>query len=173
MDGIDGPTLAVAVRRASDRAYASVTRPVEGTILTVAASAASAAELAAATGADLYAVAHASLAAARVALADTTAQLPSLARAGVVDAGGMGYVLVLEALERVIAGELASDPRPEHAAPLTSAALGPTAHSGHSGHAVHAEHAGEDHGQPGWGGPAYEVMYLLSDSTDEAVSDAP
>ena len=45
-----------------------------------------------------------------MALADTTAQLPSLASAGVVDAGGMGYVLVLEALERVIAGELASDP---------------------------------------------------------------
>jgi len=169
VDGIDGPTLAVAVRRASDRAYAGVTRPVEGTILTVAASAASAAELAAATGADLYAVAHASLAAARVALADTTAQLPSLASAGVVDAGGIGYVLVLEALERVIAGELASDPRPEHAAPLTSAALGPTAHSGHSGHAVRAEHAGEDHGQPGWGGPAYEVMYLLSHSADDAV----
>jgi uncharacterized protein len=169
VDGIDGPTLAVAVRRASDRAYAGVTRPVEGTILTVAASAASAAELAAATGADLYAVAHASLAAARVALADTTAQLPSLASAGVVDAGGIGYVLVLEALERVIAGELASDPRPEHAAPLTSAALGPTAHSGHSGHTVRAEHAGEDHGQPGWGGPAYEVMYLLSHSADDAV----
>ena len=60
------------------------------------------------TGSDLYAVAHASLAAARLALAATTAQLPTLARAGVVDAGGMGYVLVLEALERVIAGELAS-----------------------------------------------------------------
>ena len=173
VDGIDGPTLAVAVRRASDRAYAGVTRPVEGTILTVAASAASAAELAAATGADLYAVAHASLAAARVALADTTAQLPSLASAGVVDAGGIGYVLVLEALERVIAGELASDPRPDHAELRTSAGLEPATHSGHSGHAVragHSEHAGEDDSQPGWGGPAYEVMYLLSHSADDAVA---
>ena len=167
LDGIDGRTLAVAVRRASDRAYAAVTRPVEGTILTVAASAASAAELAAATGADLYAVAHASLAAARVALADTTAQLASLASAGVVDAGGMGYVLVLEALERVIAGELASDPRPERAATLTSVALSPAAHPEHTGHDVHA---GGDHGQPGWGGPAHEVMYLLSDSTEDAVA---
>ena len=166
-DGIDGPTLAVAVRRASDRAYAGVTRPVEGTILTVAASAASAAELAAATGSDLYAVAHASLAAARVALADTTAQLPSLASAGVVDAGGMGYVLVLEALERVIAGHLVSYPRPEHAALLTLAEPPPASHVGP---ASHAGHAGGDHGQPGWDGPAYEVMYLLSDSAEDAVS---
>ncbi len=164
VDGIDGPTLAVAVRRASDRAYAGVSRPVEGTILTVAASAASAAELAAATGADLYAVAHASLAAARVALADTTAQLPSLARAGVVDAGGMGYVLVLEALERVIAGELASDPRPEHAALATSVAPRSAAHPAPAGH------RGVDHGQPDRVGPAYEVMYLLSDSSEAAVS---
>ena len=164
VDGIDGPTLAVAVRRASDRAYAGVSRPVEGTILTVAAAAASAAELAAATGADLYAVAHASLAAARVALADTTAQLPSLARAGVVDAGGMGYVLVLEALERVIAGELASDPRREQTAFTTSDAPGSAAHPGPAGHRP------GDHGQPDWGGPAYEVMYLLSDSSDAAVS---
>ena len=164
VDGIDGPTLAVAVRRASDRAYAGVSRPVEGTILTVAASAASAAELAAATGADLYAVAHASLAAARVALADTTAQLPSLARAGVVDAGGMGYVLVLEALERVIAGELASDPRPGPAAPPTPSAAGSAEHPGLAGH------RGVDHGQPDWTGPAYEVMYLLSDSSEVAVS---
>lgn len=159
-DGIDGPTLAVAVRRASDRAYAGVARPVEGTILTVAAAAAGAAEQSAATGADLYAVAHASLAAARVALSATTAQLPSLASAGVVDAGGIGYVLVLEALERVIAGEPASDPRPEHAA-LTSVASDPV---------PHAEHAEDDHRQSGWGGPAYEVMYLLADSADDAVS---
>ncbi|NMM25509.1 MAG: DAK2 domain-containing protein [Phycicoccus sp.] len=164
VDGIDGPTLAVAVRRASDRAYAGVSRPVEGTVLTVAAAAASAAELAAATGADLYAVAHASLAAARVALADTTAQLPSLARAGVVDAGGMGYVLVLEALERVISGELTSDPRGEQTALTTSDAPGSAAQPGPAGHRP------GDHGQPDWGGPAYEVMYLLSDSSEAAVS---
>lgn len=156
--GIDGPTLALAVRRASDRAYASVTRPVEGTILSVAAAAATAAELAVAKGSDLYAVAHASLAAARVALAGTTAQLPSLARAGVVDAGGMGYVLVLEALERVVAGELATDPRPARAARLHPASLAPV------------DPVGPDCAQPDAGGPAYEVMYLLSDSDEEAVS---
>ncbi|MDQ5841331.1 MAG: DAK2 domain-containing protein, partial [Chloroflexota bacterium] len=161
--GIDGPTLALAVRRASDLAYASVTRPVEGTILTVASAAASAAELAAATGSDLYGVAHASLAAARVALAGTTAQLPILASAGVVDAGGMGYVLVLEALERVIAGELATDPRPELEERIHPKALHPVSLRA-------AAHAGGDIGPLEPGGPAYEVMYLLSDSSEDAVS---
>ncbi|MEP7017358.1 MAG: DAK2 domain-containing protein [Actinomycetota bacterium] len=153
--GIDAPTLALAVRRASDRAYASVTRPVEGTILSVAAAAAGAAELAVAKGSDLYAVVHASLAAARVALAATTAQLPSLSRAGVVDAGGMGYVLVLEALERVIAGELATDPRPVRGARSQPLASPPSTRESHGGEPE---------------GPAYEVMYLLSDSTESAVS---
>jgi len=155
--GIDAPTLALAVRRASDRAYASVTRPVEGTILSVAAAAANAAELAVAKGSDLYAVVHASLAAARVALAATTAQLPSLTRAGVVDAGGMGYVLVLEALERVIAGELAIDPRP------VRGAARPQPES--------STPAPRECGPGDPGGPAYEVMYLLSDSTEDAVSE--
>jgi DAK2 domain fusion protein YloV len=158
--GLDGPALARVVRRASDRAYASVTRPVEGTILSVAAAAARAAELAAATGSDLYAVAHAALAAARVALAATTAQLPVLARAGVVDAGGVGYVLVLEALELVIAGESAGDPRPERAVRLSPVALRAAAHVGGDG----------DGGRREPGARSYEVMYLLSESDEEAVA---
>ena len=165
-DGLDGPMLARAMRRASERAYASVTRPVEGTILSVAAAAATAAEQAAETGSDLYAVAHESLAAARVALAATTAQLPVLARAGVVDAGGLGYVLVLEALELVIAGEpggtvASNDARPEHVARLSPKALRAAAHAEGVG-------GGDDRGEPA--GPAYEVMYLLSDSDEEAVA---
>jgi DAK2 domain fusion protein YloV len=160
-DGIDGPTLAVALRRASERAYASVTRPVEGTILSVAAAAATAAEQAAATGADLHAVAVASLAGARTALGATTSQLPILASAGVVDAGGMGYVLVLEALEWVIAGEPATDRQPEDGPRLQPAALRASAH---------ADHDRASSGHPERGVPGYEVMYLLSDSTEEAVA---
>lgn len=167
--GIDGPTLALAVRRASDRAYASVTRPVEGTILSVAAAAASAAERAVAMGSDLYAVAHASLAAARVALAGTTAQLPSLARAGVVDAGGMGYVLVLEALERIIAGEPAVHPRPVREASRHRVALHADPHPDPHDD-PHDDPDGGDCGRPEPGGPAYEVMYLLSDSDEESIS---
>ena len=162
--GLDGPMLALALRRASERAYASVTRPVEGTILSVAAAAASAAELAASTGSDLYAVVHASLLAARVALAATTAQLPVLARAGVVDAGGLGYVLVLEALELVIAGSPVSDPLPPRAAHLSPTALRAAAHADGNG----ATAGGDGDLEPG--GPSYEVMYLLSDSDEEAVA---
>ena len=164
--GIDGPTLALAVRRASDLAYASVTRPVEGTILTVASAAASAAELAAATGSDLYAVAHASLDAARVALAGTTDQLPILASAGVVDAGGMGYVLVLEALERVISGEPLNVRRPETAESLHPEALSQR----ETLRLAHGDLEGGEVGAPEPGGPAYEVMYLLSDSAEGAVA---
>src|SRR5450631_4846333 len=159
--GFDGPTLARAVRRASDRAYASVTRPVEGTILSVAAAAASAAELAASTGSDLYAVAHASLVAARVALAATTEQLPVLAHAGVVDAGGLGYVLVLEALEQVIAGEPLTDLQSESADRVGAVALRA---------AAHAHEAGGGGGRREPGTPSYEVMYLLSNSDESAVA---
>ena len=163
-DGLDGPMLARAVRRASDRAYVSVTRPVEGTILSVAAAAARGAELAAAAGADLYSVAHAALAAARVALAATTAQLPALERAGVVDAGGLGYVLVLEALELVVAGDPVSEPPPQRAEHLSPVALRAAAHG-------HGEGSGAGHaGRREPGAPSYEVMYLLSDSNDEAVT---
>src|SRR5660397_212133 len=55
-------------------------------------------------------------------------------------------------------------PRPGPAALQTSVAPGSAAHPGPAGH------RGADHGQPDWGGPAYEVMYLLSDSSDAAVS---
>jgi DAK2 domain fusion protein YloV len=161
-DGLDGATLAQALRRASDRAYASVTRPVEGTILSVAEAAATAAELAAADGADLYCVSVAALAAARVALAATTAQLPVLASAGVVDAGGLGYVLVLEALELVIAGERVREQTesPVAAASLSTSTMRVAAHGGDGGWA----------GPRPPGAPAYEVMYLLRDSEEEKVA---
>jgi len=174
MVAIDGPTLALALRRASDRASASVTKPVEGTILSVAAAAASAAELAVSTGDNFYAVARASLAAAREALAGTTAQLPSLARAGVVDAGGMGYVLVLEALERVIAGGVVTGPRRaggERPHQVTGWAGAPADDRGDMNASPHLHDVpGEECGQPNPGGPAYEVMFLLSHTGEEAVS---
>ena len=122
------------------------TGPVEGTILSVS-RAASQAGLAA--GDDLGDVVTAVLVAARAALAETPRQLPALARAGVVDAGGTAYVVLLEALERVVRGG-ETDPSPPGvraatapavAAPAAPAAVGP-------------------------GGPAYEVTYLL-DGTDE------
>ncbi|GAA1889721.1 DAK2 domain-containing protein [Lapillicoccus jejuensis] len=138
--GLDGAGLARALVRADEMAWAAVDRPVEGTILSVS-RAASRAGLAA--GDDLAGVVTAVLAAARAALADTPRQLPALARAGVVDAGGTAYVVLLEALERVVrGGEGESVPPPRPAA--TRPAPPPL----------------------GGDGPAYEVTYLL-DGTDE------
>lgn len=117
-----GPhALADAFERAADVAWAGVSRPVEGTILSVATAAAAGARAAAgppagqgaestqgdtgsagASPTTTYAVALAALEAAREALARTPEQLPRLAAAGVVDAGGAGLVLVIEALENVL-----------------------------------------------------------------------
>ena len=111
--------LVDALVRASDVAWAGVSRPVEGTILSVARAAAAAAvthDLPA--GADVaeqtHAVAVAALQAAREALALTPAQLPRLAEAGVVDAGGAGFLLVLEALETVLSGRAVEVTRRDH-----------------------------------------------------------
>ncbi|MET0494301.1 MAG: DAK2 domain-containing protein [Actinoplanes sp.] len=93
---VRGAELARALRVASEAAYAAVARPVEGTVLSVVAAAA---EGAAKLGSDdLLAVAKAAARSAAEALARTPQQLPILARAGVVDAGGRGLVLLLEAL---------------------------------------------------------------------------
>ncbi|MCW2523361.1 MAG: Dak phosphatase [Frankiales bacterium] len=101
--------LAGALRRASDAAYAAVPDPVEGTILTVARAAATSAErslsTAAAQPAELADVISAATAGARAALNQTPTQLRALAEAGVVDAGGLGLVLVLGCLEATITGD--------------------------------------------------------------------
>ncbi|XVV17808.1 DAK2 domain-containing protein [Actinoplanes sp. CA-131856] len=93
---VRGAELARALRSASEAAYAAVARPVEGTVLSVVAAAAEAA--ARIKSDDLLAVARAAARAASEALARTPQQLPALARAGVVDAGGRGLCLLLDAL---------------------------------------------------------------------------
>ncbi len=98
----DASTLAHALRRAADEARACVAEPVEGTILSVADAAADSA--AAADGADLAAVLTATVAGADSAVRRTAEQLPALTRAGVVDAGGRGLLLLLDALARVVTG---------------------------------------------------------------------
>jgi len=93
---VRGGELARALRSASEAAYAAVARPVEGTVLSVVAAAAEAAGRAKSD--DLLAVARVAARAATEALARTPQQLPVLARAGVVDAGGRGLCLLLDAL---------------------------------------------------------------------------
>lgn len=89
--------LTAALRAASDAAYRSVGNPVEGTMLTVIRCAAEALESAAekTTAADCLAHWQTALAAARIALDNTPELLPRLKEAGVVDAGGMGIVVIL------------------------------------------------------------------------------
>jgi dihydroxyacetone kinase-like predicted kinase len=109
--GSGGATVADALRAASDAARAAVLKPVEGTILTVAEEAARGAGEAAGRGCDLVAVLEAARAAARRGLERTPELLPTLARAGVVDAGGYGLVLLLDALGEAVGGcPVAKDP---------------------------------------------------------------
>jgi uncharacterized protein len=89
-------SLASALTSASDAAYRGVSHPVEGTILTVAREAASAATAAAGSGSDLPDVLRQTLRAAIVAVAATPSQLEALRKAGVVDSGGEGYRIILE-----------------------------------------------------------------------------
>jgi DAK2 domain fusion protein YloV len=109
-DGINGaPSCdATLLRRALDRAaasaYAAVGQPTEGTILSVARAAAMATRQLAPT-AQLAEVVCAARDGAIVALARTPQQLPVLAHAGVVDAGGRGLVVLLDALCQVITGD--------------------------------------------------------------------
>ncbi len=142
--------LAEALRLAADAAYAAVGTPVEGTILTVARAAAEAAEATredpAARTRDVFTGAAE---AARAALARTPGQLQALADAGVVDAGGRGLSVVLDAAETALTGRRPEAVLPRigrHAIPVTTPTTG----------------AGQPPGAdltPG--GPSYEVMYLL------------
>ena len=105
-----GTTLAEAFRAAATAAYAAVLKPVEGTILTVARVAADAAEAAAGEGGSVLDVLDAARIAARDALAHTPDQLAVLREAGVVDAGGAGFVLLLDAALHVVDGRPLPEP---------------------------------------------------------------
>ncbi len=105
-----GPTeVAEGLTNASKQAHGAVARATEGTLLSVVRARAAAAEVAAYAGQDLEAMLRATRTAAVEALARTPDQLAVLAQAGVVDAGGAGFCLLLDALLHVVAG----DPLPE------------------------------------------------------------
>jgi uncharacterized protein len=106
-DASVGPAdLVDALARASASAYAAVSNPVEGTILSVAkaASAGAARSLDEDPGASLARVLEAAHKEAWEALGRTTSQLPALRSAGVVDAGGAGLVLLIESFLQVVEG---------------------------------------------------------------------
>ena len=98
----DGAELAAALNGGVEAAYKAVMKPTEGTILTV--SRVSAADAAAIESDDVEAVLEAAVASAERALAETVHQNPVLEKAGVVDAGGKGWLYVLEAMLSVYRG---------------------------------------------------------------------
>jgi uncharacterized protein len=138
---LDATAWSTALRRGAQAAYDAVAKPVEGTMLTVMRAAAEAA----AGAAGLEAVIHAAADAAREALAHTPEQLDVLRMAGVVDAGGRGICVLLDAFVAVATG-VASPPGIVRQA---------VAEEG-SPRARELPRPG-----PPRGGPAYEVMYLL------------
>lgn len=93
--------IANAFKEGVDAAYKAVMKPTEGTILTVVREASEAAQEMAKIQDDPLEVAFAALQAAKEALAKTPELLPVLKKAGVVDAGGQGLILVFEGMESV------------------------------------------------------------------------
>jgi DAK2 domain fusion protein YloV len=147
---IDAGVVTEGLERAAAGAYQAVQHPVEGTILTVARGAAEAAA-AQPPGASLVAVLESAQRGANEALARTPDLLPVLRSAGVVDAGGSGFVLLLDAFLHVVDGRpLADAPGPPNGvSDRTDLPSGPPWSEGGSG-------------------LRYEVMYLL-EAPDESI----
>lgn len=143
-----GHRFAEALSNASASAYQAVLKPIEGTILTVVRESAEAAKAASADGASLADVLRAARAAGKEALDRTPELLPVLKDAGVVDAGGAGYLLFLDSALHVVDGEPL--PLPTDEGGLTEEQFEAVAHR-------HSEVAGElDVSEQ-----RYEVMYFL------------
>ena len=101
----DGVLWAAALQEGVDAAYKAVMKPAEGTILTVARLSAAKARQAAEENNYFEYVHAAAIEEAKAALANTINQNPVLKKAGVVDAGGKGWLTVLEAIWSVLQGE--------------------------------------------------------------------
>jgi DAK2 domain fusion protein YloV len=144
-DGVGPDVLVDAIGHASELARRAVVRPVEGTILTVAAAAATGAT----RGSGLLGVVESARGEAADALARTPEMLPVLARAGVVDAGGSGFLLLLDAFLLVLDGRPLPEPSGVDAPDLSNLNGAWADQDG-----MH----GEEHAV---GDLRYEVMYFL------------
>jgi DAK2 domain fusion protein YloV len=165
LDAISGGDVATGLRRAADAAYEAVLRPVEGTILTVVRVAAESVERAIAEGeTTLAGVFERAAGAARDAVATTPDLLPVLRDAGVVDAGGRGFELLLAACRTVVSGAPLPVPEEVHSTVevRSEAAVGTTEDGG--GPVGTTEDGG------GIGDLRYEVMFFL-DAPDERIDD--
>jgi len=160
-ESLGAGVLARALAAASDGAYGAVGNPVEGTILTVIREASEAAQSAAAAGAGLSEAFDAAGERGYDALRRTPEMLEALAAAGVVDAGGAGLILLMDAGRAELSGR--PMPEPEAPAKLDIAALEASAAA--PGAAAPAGGA-----EPSIADLRYEVMYLL-DAPDAEIGD--
>lgn len=101
----DGSLWAQALQGGVDAAYKAVMKPAEGTILTVSRLAAARAQEAAMENNFVEYVLEQAIEQAKITLAETMNMNPVLKKAGVVDAGGKGWVLALEAMLSALRGE--------------------------------------------------------------------
>jgi uncharacterized protein len=149
-----GPAqVAGALVEAAVLAYQAVVRPVEGTMLTVARAGGEGAQRACAAGSSLCQVLESARDAAQEALDATPELLPVLARAGVVDAGGAGYVLLFDAFLSVLDG------RPLPASSVSASVPAATDTRGEQALALSDVPS-----------LRYEVMYLL-EAPDDTIAD--
>ncbi len=149
---IGAAELATALDEAAISAYGAVPKPVEGTILTVIRESAATAVTAAAEDISLLALVERTLEAGAVALEGTPDQLQVLKDAGVVDAGGAGLLLLLDALLHVIDGRPLPPPPQVQRAVLDATVARPDSH------AVSVADL------------RYEVMFFL-EATDDRIDD--
>ena len=157
--GATAGVVAEALQAATRGAYQAVLKPIEGTILTVVRESAAAAAQAAAAGQSLAGTLRATRDAGRASLARTPELLAVLRDAGVVDAGGAGFVLLLDAALHVVAG----DPLPEPPAVDSEGAFPEAFAAVASGPS--AVESGLDVGEQ-----RYEVMFFC-DLADERIED--
>lgn len=148
----DPACVARAFVRADEQAWSAVETPVEGTILSVTRAASLAAQGVSGmhhpSGRELADLVTVVAQAARQALLETTSQLDVLAEAGVVDAGGAGLVVIIDALAQAVTGK--------QSRPLPDIGAGP----------VPLDQSCPSLAAPG---PAFEVMFLL----DAVAGDLP
>jgi len=104
LESMDAVRFAAALSAGVEAAYRAVMKPAEGTILTVSRKAAEKAVELAAEETDILAIFPGVIEAAEIALAETQELNPVLKKAGVVDAGGKGWLIVLEAMASSLAG---------------------------------------------------------------------
>ena len=147
---VDASTYRRALRTAVTLVDRALSDPVEGTIVTVLRDAAAGASRS--SSSSLVEVSRAAADAGAEALDRTKSQLPALSRAGVVDAGGRGLLVLLDTMVEVLEGE--APPRPDYGVPVSP----PTVDHG-TDSPCDGEHTGAAETR-------YEVMYSLTHSDD-------